>query len=694
MNAARLFLPVFFLVTFSVVAQKRNPSNLPIILNQGKQIECGTPLPPLKIAQEHERRMQQFILRGTNLMSPALIPIKAHIVRRSDGSGGLPIDTLNSAIAVMNAKYASMNMSFVICSSIHYIDSDELYVLDVDAQNNQLVLNNVNDAINIYFVGTLTATGIGLNGISEFPSADAAKNRIIMWNGATHNKITLAHEMGHYWNLYHTFETFFGVELADSSNCSIAGDLVCDTPADFYGASYDTDSCVYTGTNTDSQGHLYAPMVNNLMSYYGLCRDIFTTGQYTRMDAGYALRKMYMESSGAYSFACNAITALAPTNVTLSQVNCGLTISWTDNADNEMGYIIEKATSPAGPFVAIATIAANTNSFNDTRALTNGTTYYYRIIAANANAAYSNVAQINFNAGINCYCVPAAMVCNEGDAITNVKIKKGASVILNKNSACSVNGYSIDSTAIPTLDKEMTYLLSVSNASSYPEGATVWIDYNRNGVFESGEQIFTKASTFWASDSVSFTVPPNAQQGLTRLRIMLAYESTPTNPCSFPSQSFGYGETEDYWINIKCNVLESVVGAKRCGAGSVTLNASGCTGNTINWYSMPTGGIAIVTGGSFTTPALSASTTYYVACASGACAASRMPIMAGIIFNTLSLTNPTSSGTFLALETITSATNASTGTNYHAGKSVLLTPGFQVGGDEVFTASIQSLSCP
>ncbi|WP_374755938.1 3-coathanger stack domain-containing protein [Emticicia agri] len=41
---------------------------------------------------------------------------------------------------------------------------------------------------------------------------------------------------------------------------------------------------------------------------------------------------------------------------------------------------------------------------------------------------------------------------------------------------------------------------------------------------------------------------------------------------------------------------------------------------------------------------------------------------------------------------MTSANNVNNGVNYFAGKSILLIPGFQVGGNEVFMAKIED--CP
>ncbi len=51
-------------------------------------------------------------------------------------------------------------------------------------------------------------------------------------------------------------------------------------------------------------------------------------------------------------------------------------------------------------------------------------------------------------------------------------------------------------------------------------------------------------------------------------------------------------------------------GASRCGTGTVTLNANG--NNNLNWYDASSGGNLLGTGSSFTTPVITATTTYYV----------------------------------------------------------------------------------
>ncbi|WP_243635886.1 LamG-like jellyroll fold domain-containing protein [Hymenobacter edaphi] len=84
----------------------------------------------------------------------------------------------------------------------------------------------------------------------------------------------------------------------------------------------------------------------------------------------------------------------------------------------------------------------------------------------------------------------------------------------------------------------------------------------------------------------------------------------------------------------------TVTSAGRCGAGSVTLMASGAPlGAQYYWYAQSTGGFAaqaLGSGPSFTTPALNATTTYYVSYqelsggANTGCESARVPVTATI----------------------------------------------------------------
>jgi len=80
----------------------------------------------------------------------------------------------------------------------------------------------------------------------------------------------------------------------------------------------------------------------------------------------------------------------APTGLqVISSSNSTVNISWTDNADNETGFYVERSAAGTGPWARIATVAANANAAPSTTgytntALTANTTYWYRVQAYNA----------------------------------------------------------------------------------------------------------------------------------------------------------------------------------------------------------------------------------------------------------------------------------------------------------------------
>lgn len=88
-----------------------------------------------------------------------------------------------------------------------------------------------------------------------------------------------------------------------------------------------------------------------------------------------------------------------------------------------------------------------------------------------------------------------------------------------------------------------------------------------------------------------------------------------------------------YAFTTTCNA-PSVASRKdsfRCGSGPVTLEATSSAGGSIKWYQNLTGGTALATGTSFTTPSITANTTYYVSAVSGTCESTpRLPVIASV----------------------------------------------------------------
>lgn len=526
--------------------------------------DCGT-LPP---APDKVKKMDDAVKkkkkqgRSTEVYPQVQIPIKAHIVRRQNGTGGLSAEVLNHAIATMNTQYQPLHMQFYLCGPIHYIDDDDLADCEVLTDDARLTLHNVNDAINIYFCDNVNYGGSPINGISAFPSSDPRENRIIMYSYATSNGSTLAHEMGHYWSLLHTHETSLGEELVTrgtGANCTTAGDGLCDTPADRY-STYDPRTCTYTDTlHRDRNGELYSPDLRNLMSYYHTCRNRFTEGQLNRMHEGYLYRMLLAEQYGTYKLVCQPEVP-APTQLTASYQNCSVTLNWADEASSEGGYIIERSSRPDGNFVAVGKVAANTTQYTDREVVADPSRiYYYRVVAANASAAYSTPVAITFSpSAMYCYCIPGSTNCDDNDMISNFSILHKGTSLLNHTSSCSPNGYSdyTTSVAAPSLIRGNTYSFTLRHPGRYREGITLWLDFNQNQLFEPEEMVFKLP--FVSADAVltgSLSIPDQAPAGTTRLRVRLQYNQSPAEPCS----AYEYGETEDYAVTIVPRPLISSV---------------------------------------------------------------------------------------------------------------------------------------
>jgi len=104
--------------------------------------------------------------------------------------------------------------------------------------------------------------------------------------------------------------------------------------------------------------------------------------------------------------------------------------------------------------------------------------------------------------------------------------------------------------------RDSTFKLSaqevVSSSVGYTGRIYAFIDYNRDGIFQSTEMVYygipSTTTTPPLMAAGSFIVPSTAQIGLTGMRVIIASGSASTfNPCN----AYGYGETEDYLLDIR-----------------------------------------------------------------------------------------------------------------------------------------------
>jgi hypothetical protein len=240
------------------------------------QITCGMP----DITPEEARilfdDLEIFSRADVSPTGLITVPFQPHIVRTDAGTGGPNATTVMNNIIAARDKYLPYGITLNILP-INYIDNTSLMVLGTSGVggsgytegDNILQLNNVANVVNAYFVTTAYgSSGGAIGGYARFPWNLPNDYFVVVNNSIAENGATVAHEMGHYFGLLHTFETAYAVELVNGSNCGAAGDLLCDTPADGYHTYGDSSgaTCTYS-TGTDANGDAYAADETQIMSY-------------------------------------------------------------------------------------------------------------------------------------------------------------------------------------------------------------------------------------------------------------------------------------------------------------------------------------------------------------------------------------------------------------------------------------------
>ncbi len=313
---------------------------------------CGTELTP----SEFDRYRAEIFDAGSSLppgVEPGSrtyhLPVTYHVIRRSDGSGGIPESRIGGAQS--HANFAFRELGFVFCRPVatRFIDDTAWYTrLDTSEMDDVVARSFVPGTINVYIAPNPTQAGAALCGAA--PLASWADDWVLMRDscfGTVSNPSTFPHELGHFFNLLHTHDG--GDECVDGSNCDWSGDLICDTPPDpRLGGHNINPGCEYVGTEVPPcGGDFYDPDPSNYMSYApARCRSLFTPGQNERMLSALLTYLPELVYDG-----CPDIRLDAPH--TLER----LTVS--QDGDPSNGESWSAALSGDGRFAVVATFATN-----------------------------------------------------------------------------------------------------------------------------------------------------------------------------------------------------------------------------------------------------------------------------------------------------------------------------------------------
>lgn len=529
-------------------------------------VSCATPEPTKEqIKHTLDVISQISTVRNGNTTH---LPIRFHLIRRNDGSGGIQISELNKAVGTLNTYFEPIDLEFFI-ADINIIDDSKYFALDFDTEKDALTdAYQVNDAVNIYMADRITKSGYEICGYSYYPSEDTESLRMFMANGCTNDGVSanFPHEFGHFFNLYHTFRgTSVGADdpnaecvarSGSEANCSTHGDLICDTDADPRG--YVNSSCNYIGSETDLFGMPFTPPIGNVMTYYSKkCGADFTPGQYDRMYQGLAARLSY----STYDIDGAQFQNVANPSDLTATVGADYTIelNWKDNSDNETGFLVERSEDNGNTFspITLGGAGVNATSFHDA-SVESTKMYVYRIKASNDNPDhYSNTTVIE---SALTYCLPdyqqnSCELLEVGAGIQRFNIG-GNDNLINNTSDCQ-GPYSVYVQEVPAgqLSTGSTYPFTIdfmqADGVHVPQNVSIWADLNQDGNFDNSQELLYKSNFGFSGPTTatgSITIPCNALTGQTTLRVRTLY--LPMGMVEDPCKHYHFGEAEDYALLI------------------------------------------------------------------------------------------------------------------------------------------------
>ena len=259
-----------------------------------------------------------------------------------------------------------------------------------------------------------------------------------------------------------------------------------------------------------------------------------------------------------------------------SNITLNPTLTWNAATGNPSSYDIFFGTNPNPSFHS--NVSASITSFTPTAPLQSNQLYYWKIVSKNSFGEASNCSVQVFMTGNQLqYCTPIySNSCSTGDFIQNFAIN----TLNNTASGCNGNtnnyiNYPANGTTTTALGQGVTYNATVKIGSNAANVA-IFIDFNKNGAFESNER-FAATSLLAANSSrvIPVIIPENAEVGEYRMRVrsVSGFTFASVDACAAAT----YGEIEDYTITvIECNAAIWYADVDNDGFGNSDVSTTSC----------------------------------------------------------------------------------------------------------------------
>ncbi|GHC64444.1 T9SS type A sorting domain-containing protein [Ulvibacter litoralis] len=144
------------------------------------------------------------------------------------------------------------------------------------------------------------------------------------------------------------------------------------------------------------------------------------------------------------------------------------------------------------------------------------------------------------------YCIPSG-ASHTGSYIDNFSTTGGDPTNINNlATGYGTDGYQDNYDTMSITSYELGAFDFSTTTVGNTVGVAIWVDWNNDLLFETAERVYNSAS-YVTSPSGTITVPSGTLAGDYRMRVLIDYNRTSPQPCSFNS---GRGEAEDYKLTI------------------------------------------------------------------------------------------------------------------------------------------------
>jgi len=211
-------------------------------------------------------------------------PVRIGIVQENSTTNLIPDYRIQRTIEFLNKGFKKSKIEFYIAKTdviVSDLKLESLAEQQYEVYNNFSDQYDLKDTISLFVFNyrdefcTIDKNTIscGRTGGFSYILSEQTNNIIISRFDLEDYKI-LAHEFGHFFGLYHTFdEGQLGKDDFSSENCAALGDGICDTPPDpgtLFEIYVNYSTCEMSGLY-DKNGKEYKPLIDNFMSYYKPC---------------------------------------------------------------------------------------------------------------------------------------------------------------------------------------------------------------------------------------------------------------------------------------------------------------------------------------------------------------------------------------------------------------------------------------